>query len=366
MSHFENLSEKICLLENLEFAVQEEVGTRNLPREVSGKRKRGRSATKHKKAKRSNKNKHSKNKRRYRSTSSSSSTEKSSPSPEMCKSRRKKHKHCKRSSSSSCSSSPSSSSESSETKSRDGSLGTQFQFISEEDKFRYNIPTDMSEYANTHFETYVRETYLKQQISTENPVLDNLDQVKKLHDFARDILKDKGKQKDLDMDSTFEKIQSKNACVMGPLSKLWMLVEEANRSKKKQIPIDLDNIRAYTEQTVLLLGQTSNYITYFRRYNILAALNCPAQHSKEMLREEADLLQRHDRNLFGKKFSEHLVASAKSKKKKRQEKTKAFSEWPFRSTEEEFWKAVFEILPQQKIWEIEAKNIRRKLPPSSW
>ena len=94
---------------------------------------------------------------------------------------------------------------------------------------------------------------------------DNLDQVKKLDDFVRDILKDKCKQKDLDMDSTFEKIQSKNACVMDPLSKLWMLVEEAHRSKEKQIAIDLDNIRAYIEQTVLLLGQTSNYITYFRR-----------------------------------------------------------------------------------------------------
>ena len=102
------------------------------------------------------------------------------------------------------------------------------------------------------------------------------------------------------MDVTFEKIQSKNACVMGPLSKLWMLVEEARRSKEKQMPIDLDNIRAYIEKTVLLLGQISNYITYFRRYNILVAVNCPAQQSKEMLREEADLLQRHDRNLSSK------------------------------------------------------------------
>ena len=62
---------------------------------------------------------------------------------------------------------------------------------------------------------------------------DYLDQVKKLADFVRNILKDKCKQKDLDMDSTFEKIQSKSACVMGPFSKLWMLVEEARRSKEK-------------------------------------------------------------------------------------------------------------------------------------
>ena len=67
----------------------------------------------------------------------------------------------------------------------------------------------------------------------ENPVPDNLDPVKKLDDFVRDILKDKRKQKDLDMDVTFEKIQSKNACVVGPLSKLWMLVEESRRSKSR-------------------------------------------------------------------------------------------------------------------------------------
>ena len=55
---------------------------------------------------------------------------------------------------------------------------------------------------------------------------DNLDKVKKLYNFARDILKDKHKQKELDMDITFEDIQSMNACMMDTLSKLWMLVEE--------------------------------------------------------------------------------------------------------------------------------------------
>ena len=62
---------------------------------------------------------------------------------------------------------------------------------------------------------------------------------------------------------------------MGPLSKLWMLVENACRSKENQIFIELDNIRAYIEKTVLLLGQNSNFIRYFRRYKILVVLNCP-------------------------------------------------------------------------------------------
>ena len=171
----------------------------------------------------------------------------------------------------------------------------------------------MAEYANTHFETYVKEADLKQQIVMENPVPDNLDQVKKLDDFVRDILKDQRKQKDLDMDVTFRKIQSKNTSVMSPLSKLWMLVGEANRSKEKQISIDKDNIRAYIEKTVLLLDQTSNYIPHFRRYSIFAALHCPAQHSKKMLREDADLLQRH--NIFlAKSFANTLRFQLNKKK----------------------------------------------------
>ena len=67
----------------------------------------------------------------------------------------------------------------------------------------------------------------------------------------------------------------------------------------------------------------------------MAALNCPVQQSKEMSREEADSLQRHNRNLFGKKFSECLVASAKSKKQtieifaeKSKKKQKSFRNTP--------------------------------------
>ena len=276
---------------------QGEVGTGNSPRRVSGKRKRGRSASKHKKVERSNKNKHPNNKRRYKITSSSSSTEKFS-SPKRHKSQRKKRNYHN------CSSWPYSSLESSVTRSREGSLGRRFQVISEEDKFRYNLPTNRAKDANAHFESYVKEADLKQQILTENLVPDNLDQLKKLDHFVFDILKD--------------------------------------------------------------------IITYIRRYNILAALNCPAQQSKEMLREEAYLLQRHDRNLSEKslantwwlqlnKKTEHSNICLKGK-----EKTKDLSKWPFRSTEKGFWRATIKILPRQKKWEVETKNILQKLLPSSW
>ena len=43
---------------------------------------------------------------------------------------------------------------------------------------------------------------------------------------------------------------------MDRLSKLWMLVEEERRSKEKQIPINLDNVRAYIEKTVRCVETT--------------------------------------------------------------------------------------------------------------
>ena len=62
----------------------------------------------------------------------------------------------------------------------------------------------------------MKEADLKQQILTENLGPDNQDQVKKLDDFVCNILKDKCKQKDLDIDSTFEKKSAKKCLCDGP------------------------------------------------------------------------------------------------------------------------------------------------------
>ena len=137
---------------------------------------------------------------------------------------------------------------------------------------------------------------------------DNLNQVKKFDDFVGDILKYKHEQKHLDMNFIFEKNQSKNASVMGPLSKLWMLVEDARKSKEKQIPIDLDNITAYIEKTVLLLGQSSNCIIFFGRYNILVAPNRPAELSR---RSRQICFSGIKKIMFDEMFNEHFATSAK-------------------------------------------------------
>ena len=74
-------------------------------------------------------------------------------------------------------------------------LCSQFQVIPEEDKFKYSLPTDLAKDATTNLETYIKQANLKQQILIEDPVPDNLNQVKKLDDFVCHILNDKHKQK---------------------------------------------------------------------------------------------------------------------------------------------------------------------------
>ena len=51
----------------------------------------------------------------------------------------------------------------------------------------------MAEYVNAYFGTYVKEADLKEQILMENPVPDNLGQLKKFDNFVHEILKDKHK-----------------------------------------------------------------------------------------------------------------------------------------------------------------------------
>ena len=75
----------------------------------------------------------------------------------------------------------------------------------------------MAQYANVNFDIYIKEADLIKTVLIKNPVSENVNPVKILDDFVKDIFKDKKKQKDLDFDNILEKIQGRNRPVMGPL-----------------------------------------------------------------------------------------------------------------------------------------------------
>ena len=81
-----------------------------------------------------------------------------------------------------------------------------------------------------------------------------------MDEFLRDLLKENCKNKSLAVDEILGKIQKRNLSVMSLLSKVWLKLENAKKSDAS--PLSLDEILSLLEQTICLLGQTSNSISY--------------------------------------------------------------------------------------------------------
>ena len=130
----------------------------------------------------------------------------------------------------------------------------------------------MTQYTNVDFDTYIKKADLIKAALIQTRISENINPMETLDDFLKDILKDKKMQKDLNFDKVLEKIQGRNRSVMGSLSKIWTAVNSARLSKEDLLEVDLKEVQEFVEQTVLLLGQASNSISYYRRFYMLLAL----------------------------------------------------------------------------------------------
>ena len=147
-------------------------------------------------------------------------------------------------------------------------------------------------------------------IKTPRP--ENLDPVKKLDDYLQELLKQKNRPQDITIDNTLEKVQDKVLEIMGPLSKLWVMVEQVNSGSASgsSSTVEMDTVLELLEKPVLLIGQCNNVITYERRKNVLLGVTgTSSSQVASMLKEKAAFLQKHDQALFGKDFRDHLTES---------------------------------------------------------
>ena len=78
---------------------------------------------------------------------------------------------------------------------------------------------------------------MKEAILLNLPRPENTDPIKKLDDFLLELLKQKKKTVDIMIDGIFEKFQDKVTDIMGPLSKLWVMIENANSEQDGNAPV---------------------------------------------------------------------------------------------------------------------------------
>ena len=128
-------------------------------------------------------------------------------------------------------------------------------------------------------------------------------------------MKDDRKTTEILIDSVLEKIADKTRDVFAPMSRLWTYLEEVVQSASggEQIDIDIDKLLEHTQQTMLLLGQAANAITYHRRINALSVLMTQSE-AKHLMKEKEDCMGKKDQ-LLGKDFRNQLTKDREAKKK---------------------------------------------------
>ena len=83
---------------------------------------------------------------------------------------------------------------------------------------------------------------------------ENMNTVKKLDDFLKDLLKENKKTNEQNLENIFEKLQNKTRDVMGPQAKLLKILEDAKQAQDEAVHISVNELLFYVEQIVLLLG----------------------------------------------------------------------------------------------------------------
>ena len=96
----------------------------------------------------------------------------------------------------------------------------------------------------------------------KTPRQENIDPVKKLNDVLQELLKQKKRPQGISIYNTLEQVKDKALDIMGPLSKLWVIVEQVNSGSSCSSTVEMDTVLKLLEKTVLLIVQCNNTITY--------------------------------------------------------------------------------------------------------
>ena len=161
------------------------------------------------------------------------------------------------------SSSSNDNSDESKHRNNEGKEGTasRFRVFPEEDQYKYILPPEIAQYPNVNFDTKIKEAGLIKAVLIRNPGSEDINPVKTLANFVKDILKDKKNKKDLGFGNLFNKNSRSKSIRYGFFIKIWTSVESARLSQEDSVETGLKEIQEFMEQTVLLLGQVSNSIS---------------------------------------------------------------------------------------------------------
>ena len=94
------------------------------------------------------------------------------------------------------------------------------------------------------------------------PKLINIEETPRLNDHIKEVLKERLKSKELQVETIIEKIQSKLKDVFGPLANESQYLEGSNAVKDETVDVNMERLFTCTQETILLLGQSLYTMAY--------------------------------------------------------------------------------------------------------
>ena len=163
--------------------------------------------------------------------------------------------------------------------------------------------------------THVSEKDIREKILAINPIPYNVKGTQKLDEYIKELLSDSKKLSTLNQEKALKGTQEKVASILGPLTRLWSIMEAEREALADDDEATSGHMEMATlfEQSILLIGQAFNAITYHRRLNILNTIIDNSIKLKEILKERSlDLDDMENPYLFGEK-SEKLIKITSAK-----------------------------------------------------
>lgn len=171
------------------------------------------------------------------------------------------------------------------------------------------LPESIEKYAQKHFRSCLKGS-LRKAMSKENPLPDSKAlQCLKTDDAIKDFM---GKSFPKKLDDTYKRIQSSVNAAAAPALSLWRDLDEQGFSSGHEHLMPVDCVLEMIQKTLVLIGNSSNYVSQCRRDNIVFKMK---RQNPTLGSALAGICQEHqpdEKLLFGGKVHKALTDRADS------------------------------------------------------
>ena len=184
------------------------------------------------------------------------------------------------------------------------------------ERHMWALPGQLAQYFNDLTREFFEDDDLRDgdgnPIKEVHPVPENIQKVPKLDIFIEEKWQKDSKKFLTENDHDIARIQERIRDVMGPLSRVWLELEEVKRDVNYQV--NIEELAENTQLSVLLLAQASNSATYKRRVDAMKNVHGSRQAATGAIKKHGDILMKSGDDLFGQEFKKFNKSTVKDTK----------------------------------------------------